>query len=170
MLSGCAAVYKIDVPTREVDGFVLVDARPIEEKEGKLLPFGRDVPISMYADSSFVPDRFTILKSRLADRFGTTLIGKGITVTRFRTLQYDAPRTGLDHLIFGSPKPLPGVPNPYVSWFIVEIELSVEDQRFRGRATEEIPTCLGCMKDAMPRAIIQAIDSLIINMKSEGRM
>jgi len=165
LLGGCAPSYTIDVAPQEVRGIEITDVRPIEERDGKLLPYGRDFSHSFLADSSFQPDRISILKSKLHERFGPKLSGKLIELRAFRILQYTAPRTNLQAAIFrGSPLGSIGIPDPDRSWFIGDIELSVGGKKFSGHSAVEIPPGIGTMKAAMPNAVLGVIENLLSNM------
>lgn len=162
---GCAPTYTIDMATQEVHHIEIRDLRIQEEREGKLLPFGRDFSHVMLADSSFQPNRISILKTRLNERFGTRLTAKRIELRRFRTIQYTAPQTNLDNLIFqGTPLEAIGIPDPNHSWFITSIEITIDGQKFSGFSAVKIPPGIGTMKAAMPHSVLGAIDNLLSNM------
>lgn len=169
VVSGCAARYTIQASTQGGDAVSISDLRPVAEREGKALPFGRDFSHGILADSSFQPDRISILKAKLHQRFGTRLNGKDIELRMLRTIQYTAPTTPLDALIFrGTPLASIGIPDASRSWFITSIGITIDGKMFEGFSAVQIPPGMGTMKTASPQSVLRSIDDLVSNVAAKG--
>lgn len=166
LLAGCTVTHTINLSTHSVTSFELVDARPQEDRETSYGKLEGKYAISKFGDSSFVPDRLVVLKSLLDDRYGEALKGKRIDVTRFRTLVYLAPRNNLGEMInsLHGLSIYPGIPDPRKDWWIFEIAVSVDGQRYEKKITEETPEvkfCPSCYQDIRSKAVAHALNDFV---------
>lgn len=166
LLGGCAVTHTINLPTHTVTGFDLVDSRPQEDKETSYGKLEGKYAISKFGDSSFVPDRLVVLKSLLDDKYGEALKGKRVEVVRFRTLVYLAPRNNLGEMInsLHGLAIYPGIPDPQRDWWLFEIAISVDGQRYEKNIAEETPEikfCPSCNQEIRSKAVAHALGQFV---------
>lgn len=139
LVGGCAPQYAILGPARDISSFELVDSRPVEERDGKRLPYKGRFNHSIYGDDRFTLNRLALLKVALEDSFGARLKSKRVEVKMFRLLSYSAPVINLDAIIFPDPPAESlGIRDRYRSWFITEITVLIDGKMFTGRYDAEV--------------------------------
>lgn len=166
LLMGCAPTHTIKLSVRPVTSFDVVDKRTQEDKETTFGKLEGQFAISKYGDNSFEPDRISILKTLLDERYGEALKGKKIEVIRLRTLVYLTPRTNLGVLINAAHglRIYPGVPDPNKDWWIFEVAVSVDGRLYEKSIAEETPEakfCSSCYQEIRSKAVIHALNEFV---------
>lgn len=164
---GCGAPsqkFKIDMPVTVNNAVQVVDLRPVEQRLYRRTYEGSDITAFRFGDDDFVPDRMTILRSRLQERLRDTLRGKTVSITSFQvTMTYTAP---------------PGLPSNLLAALIIgaiedrkgerlifgEIAGVIEGQVFRENIMERFPK--DKVEEGVQDVLLKTIDAAARNINS----
>ena len=161
-LVGCGGTFQIAPAESTLAAATRIkDLRPQVEKEGKLLPYGRDISASMLGDTSFQPDRLAVLEQRFVQRMGANI--KAIDLSSFSVVLLLPTNTPLGQMIFPNmPGSFKGVTDLTTTWALVDLRGTVDGRAFSSSHAEQFPKgAFGQQHQIMQRALQSAIDKAV---------
>lgn len=160
VLGGCVA-YQVGPADSEIPTATRIrDLRPAIERDGKLLPYGRDICADMLADNKFQPERLAILEHRFL-QIQPHL--SAIELDNFSVVLLCPRTTPLDHLIYPNmPTSVKGITDFSTTWIIVELKGHADSKAFFADHAERVPRgAFGRQHEIMQKALYTAIERAI---------
>jgi len=161
LISGCAPTFQVAPPEQQVASATRIrDLRPSEERDGKLLPYGREISADMLGDRSFKPDRLSLLEHRLLQRFGSI---SSAEVRNFSVVLLLPRTTPLNQIIFPNmPASVKGITDFSTTWVIVEARGNINTKAFDISHAEPFPRqAFGRQDEVVQKALAAAIEKVI---------